>query len=223
MAIAFAAADGNAQTAANPTTYSPTGGLIVGQRHILCMRVATATVTSVTDNGGNTYTQIGYLNNTGWGYQVYAFDAVISTAATVVTMNYSAVPSASPKAHSYRATGANSSVAAQLAGQYIAVSTVITDAITSGNLTPAAQPGLLIGWCSLSGGANTATPGTGFTDRGEITAGQHERYEDKAISSVSAVAATFTASLAGAATVFGIYLQEAAAAVGQSSRVVFIG
>ena len=222
MAIAFVAADGAAQSASNPTTYSPTGGLVVGQRHIFCVRVSGANVTSVTDNGSNSYTQIATLNNIAGGFLNYIFEAVISTAATVVTVNYSAVPSASPRSHSYRATGANSAIAAQVVSLYTAASTTATDGLSSGNLTPAAQPGSLIGWCSLIFGANTATAGTGFTDRGEIGGGVHERFEDKAISALTAVPATFTGSAAGSSNVFAIYLQEAAAAV-QSNRVVFIG
>lgn len=222
MAIAFVAADGAATTASNPTTYSPTGGLSVGHRVLVGIRVSGATVTSVTDNGGNTYTQLVTLTNTVGGFNNYVFEAIITTAAAVITTNYSGVPSASPRAHVWRATGV-SSTAAQIVSAYIASSTTATDAITSGTLTPAAQPGVLVGWCSLAFGSNTATAGTtGFTDRGEIGGGSHERFEDKPISALTAVAATFTGSAAGSASVFGVYLQESAAAV-QNNSVMYIG
>ena len=221
MAVVFSAADGAAQSASNPTNYTPTGGLAVGIRHIFGVRVVGTTVTSVTDNGGNTYTQLATAFNTLGTFTNHVFECIVGTAATIVTVNYAAVPTGSPVSHSYRASGANNSIAAQIVFSVNNATLTTTDGITSGPLTPAAVPGLLIGWGSPSFGGNSLTAGTGFTSRGAANTA-NERFEDKAMSAITATSATFTGAANGSANTYAIYLQEAAAVV-QSNRVIFIG
>lgn len=69
-----------------------------------------------------------------------------------------------------------------------------TDAATSGNITPSAQPAMLFGVLVDTSG-NLATAGTSFTDRGPLTSAATNAaisVEDRRITSLSAVAATFT-------------------------------
>lgn len=73
-----------------------------------------------------------------------------------------------------------------------------TDGVTTGNITPGQQPGVLVGFAFDVIAGNTPNSGTGFTDRGGVWvfggANNFARLEDKRVTSTSAVAATFTAT-----------------------------
>jgi hypothetical protein len=96
-----------------------------------------------------------------------------------------------------RYSGVDTSVNGVAARQAQAAPGTGTDAVSSTNLTPGSQPGVLVGFGYDDGGGGAVSAGTGFTSRGTMSNmdtafGTTSRVEDKAITSTSAVAATFT-------------------------------
>lgn len=96
---------------------------------------------------------------------------------------------------------------------YQSAPTTSTDAVTSGNTpTLSSGNGILIGlgFDAQSGLGTYPSAGTGFTDHGTGWSGsaQNYRLESKAISSTSAVAATFTAASNVGHHAIAIYLQN---------------
>lgn len=90
-----------------------------------------------------------------------------------------------------------------------------TDAVTSTNATPGAQPAMLFSHSMDSSGSETTlTAGTGFTNRGtmantETAIGVKTRIEDRRLTSTSAVAGTFTAgSGSGRFLTFAVIVPE---------------
>lgn len=71
-----------------------------------------------------------------------------------------------------------------------------TDAVTSGSMTPLAQPAVLIGYTHDSSANTLANAGTGFTARTGVVnygSGLVARPEDKRITTLASLAATWTA------------------------------
>src|SRR4029077_958935 len=92
------------------------------------------------------------------------------------------------------------------------------DAVSSGNMTPTTQPCLLIGTSLEQSNALSLAAGTGFTSRGGIwnlaTANNFALAEDQRLTSLAAVAATFTSASHGGADKFftcGAVFKEALA------------
>jgi hypothetical protein len=85
-----------------------------------------------------------------------------------------------------------------------------TDAISSGNGTPGAQPGLMVGFCACYFyGAGGEVSGTGFTtgalgwNGGGSSLGRSER---KSYAALTAVPATFTAGVGGSGDIFSTFV-----------------
>ena len=149
--------------------------------------------TGITDNGGNTYVQVGSDIVSATYARIATFVTTAAAGATTVTATYAGVSTGggfgSPRVETFVCTGLNSA-AAQMVGQYQGGPLLGTDVATSTTLTPASQPGQLIGWCE-SGSAQLPVSGTGFTSRSGNFTGV-ELWEDIALSSTAAVATTFS-------------------------------
>ena len=202
-------------TAGTSEAFTPAVALAVGIRAVVVVAhdtSGTVTCTSVTDNGGNTYTRRGTdLLDSGDAYLFSTWEATITTGATIVTANYSA----SCGAHRVivtQYTGLDSTVAALVVKAVTTTANAATDFYTSGTLTPGSQPGVLIGYYA-NGYNSVATAGTGFFDRGLATGTQQDRIEDKSITALTSVASTFSIAspLGGAYITIGIYIPDAAA------------
>ena len=196
--------------------------LVSGQRCMLVIDKGNSeTIASITDNGANAWTQLGTdIVDVPFTQRWSTWEGIITGAATSLVITYSAVSTVQAirlflKQH----TGANQSIPGQIVSSRQVAPTLATDAMTSGTLTPAGQPGLLSGYGQVAFNALNAA-GTGFTDRGENTAGDHARYEDKPITSTAAVAATFTAATNNNSTTIAVYWQEAPV-VASSNRLIF--
>ena len=208
MAYAFVSATNTTFGAGVSSNTQPGLTLVAGQRCLLTLdkSTLTETVTGVTDNGGNTWTLLATTSDTYNGSSVTVWESATATAATSITVTYSASMTGSVVFNLLQYTGLNPSIAGQIVSSVQTAPTIATDAMTSGALTPAAQPGALIGIGKLQ--YNTAfVSGTGFSAGGADT--NWHRYEDKPITSASAVAATFTASINYPAVTIGVYWQEA--------------
>ena len=90
-----------------------------------------------------------------------------------------------------------------------------TDAVTTGNMTPGGQPALVAALAMDSGAGSTTSPsaGTGFTDAGTGwalgTGHDLARAESKRVTSVAAVAGTFTTGTNARFTSLGAVFVEA--------------
>lgn len=87
-------------------------------------------------------------------------------------------------------------------GQGQAAPGTVTDIISSTNVTPGSQPGMLYG-VSYNNAGDAIVAGTGFTSRGAFTVeasanGAASMVEDKRLTALTAVAATFSTTLGGA-------------------------
>jgi hypothetical protein len=172
-----------------------TATLLAGQRVLLGIyKDGAETVSSVTDDAGNVSTRLGADMAMGSAL-LSAWDGVIAANATTITVIYSATSTTKAiKLYLHQATGIDAAIAAQYAKADPATPGTGADGISSGTLTPAAQPGVLVGLVVPHFGTLSSS-GTGFTDRGEVpVTGDHARVEDKVIAATSAVAATFTAA-----------------------------
>ena len=220
MAYAFVSATNNAIGGGSTSNTQLGLTLVAGQRCLLTLdkSTLTETVTSVTDNGGNTWTLLATISDTPNGDSITVWESATVAAATSITTTYSASLTGSCSFNLFQYTGLNPAVAGQIVSSVQASSTTATDAMTSGTLIPAAQPGALIGVGKLQYGAAYVS-GTGFSAGGAGSA--WFRYEDKPITSTSAVAATFTAGVSGAAVTIGVYWQESASAA--KNRIMYIG
>lgn len=179
-------------------TGNMTGGVVSGNKLIVAVFFyGSTTTTTVTDTLGNTYTQRGTtLQNAGGDNFLRFYDATSSGSGTnSVTVTFGAnraYPAISVSEYS------NLGAFDQYAGQAQVAPGTGTDAVTSGNATPTAQPATQFG---LSGRfeleSNPMAAGTGFNDRGVMW--NESRTEDRTLSALSASAVTFTAGV-GAGT-----------------------
>ena len=222
MAIAFVSQSSLATSAGTISSAWAGLTLVPGQRCLLVIDKNNAeTIASVADNGTNAWTHLGTdLVDVPFTERWSTWEGIITNAATALTITYSAVSTnPSPRFFLKQHTGANQSIPGQIVQSRQAAPTLATDAMTSGTLIPAAQPGMLTGYGVVAFGALNAA-GTSFTDRGEGVAGIHERYEDTSITSTAAVAATFTAATNNNSTTIAVYWQEAPI-VASSNRLIF--
>lgn len=222
MAYTFGSISG---TVRSPGAISDTWvgrSLAIGDRAVLAVfKSSTETVTGITDSGSNTWTRIVtdvVASTERWSF----FESAIVAAATSITVTYSAASTTNgPRFELFQASGLNQSIAGQAVANYQGTPTTATDATTSTALTPAAQPGVLVGYTFDDFAAVTNT-GTGFTDRGVSAADASVRWEDKSISSTAAIAATYTSANNYPHVTLAVYWQEAASAA-TLSRVMYIG
>lgn len=161
---------------------------------IRCTRGSAGTTETVTD-GTNVYTQIGSSVTAGSGDIVTHYECVSTVAGTFTVTQTLGTAAAFRGIQGMRYTGL-SGWSIHVGQSQSGIGTGI-DAVTSGNLTPTSQPGLLIGWHYDFNNGGAAVAGTGFTSRATFPTeaaanGSASRAEDKRLTSAAAVAATFT-------------------------------
>lgn len=209
------------------TTVVTEAGALAGESLEVCFTVDNAvSVSTVASVPAETWTQLANLNDAAHGQRMYTYTAKnITGGSTVITATLTG-PGAFRAMSSKRISGTSGydSVAGAKASQNQDGPGVGTgaNAITSGN-TPArtSQPNLVSGWCYHVSGANNSTPtvGTGYSSDGTgWTFGDPNPYmrsESKVDTVTTAVAATFTDAVDGAAgsyqTAAEVFLQTAAA------------
>lgn len=215
MSYNFVGAFAQLPIGGNPQVWNMgANGPVAGERATLVVVLTSPeTSISVSDDGNNTWNLIDSQVNGSKDIAIFDCPQVVSNASSIsiVTSNAS-----NPQVYleMWRATGLNASIAPQFnSAQYSSPGTG-TDAISGGNITPAAQPGVLVGFYQTTNNTVTANPGTGFTDRGTGGAsGDRNRWEDKAIASTANVAATFTGSINVSCRAWTLYYQLAPAIV----------
>ena len=161
---------------------------------------------TVADNLGNVYTLTQLV--VGASFAAAGFYAAnVNGGAATITVSF-ALSSTFQRISGARYTGIYGAMQS-VSGAQTAVAAA-ADAVTSGNLTPASQPGILFGWTVDTVNA-VITAGTGFTDRGEIpvqTSGMRSRTEDKRLTALAAVAATFTVAANPNVITFAVFVPE---------------
>jgi hypothetical protein len=188
----------DAAAAASSTTITRTVTYSGGEPVVVFVEWSTTSGTVTVADGTNTYTQAGSIRTlASTKNRSRAVFYCLSPAAGAVTVT--ATFSASKLGRRIgvaRYTGLNG-YQVELGQGQITPGTG-TDAVTTGNLTPSAQPAALI---SLSNSMNTTAPtitaGTGFTGRGTLAswdalAGDTSLLEDIRLTSTSNVPATAT-------------------------------
>lgn len=190
-----------------------------GDRNIVFVTYSSGsrTVESISHNS-NTYNYIGTLSDAtnGQSWAILECRNTSASAGSTLTFNLaSGEPSRGVAV--VRLTGLDTAVACLIAQNNPSNPGTGANAVTSTNLTPGAQPGVLCGFVmDDSGGEAGIASGTGFTDLGTISTweaqiGIKAHWEHKAITSTSAVAATFTATTGtGRFGVMAAYAQETA-------------
>ncbi len=185
--------------------------------------------TSVSESmsdGTNTWTKVGStINDGGNGQSACHFECLNAAAGTYTVTATLASSQAFRGLCVSRYTSLSTSIAGQANQALVNSPGSGANAIGPGNITPAAQPGMLRGVVMDSSGAGetSITAGTGYTTRGamsniESAFGVKTGTEDKAISSTSAVAATFTAgSGSGNFLAVGYYAEEGGGGGGGST------
>jgi hypothetical protein len=210
---------------ANGLTLTQSRTYGAGERALVWVRYVSGSVTPSVSDGTNTYTQLGTtLVDVATGSS-YALFECKNTAAGTVTVTFTLTsPGAAFRTMTIaRYSGADTSVAGIAAKQGQSAPGTGATAVSSGNLTPGSQPGTLVGFGYDDSGSSTLNAGTGFTSRGtmanqDAAFGTASRVEDIAITSTSAVAATFGSPSGGGTdnfTAFAVFFPDAAGAVTQ--------
>lgn len=157
-------------------------------------------VTESIADGTNTYTKVGSTLTDGSNGQNLALFVVKSAASGSFTITVTFASSVTYRGIMYaRYTGLDASQTPTLSGTVNTNVGTGTDAVTSGNVTPGGQPAMIFAFgVEVSGGGSAMTAGTGFTDRGAMANWNSyigfSRFEDKRVTSTSAVPGTFTVS-----------------------------
>jgi hypothetical protein len=162
--------------------------------------VGTPLTETVTD-GTNTYVKLGSTIADGPNGQCMVQFYCKDCAAGTYTVSFNLASSTSVVAVFVLPIHGLDNTATPVGGGQLQSSPgAATDAISSGNITPGAQPGFFGGLVlDTSDFSTNYVGGTLFTDNGGLTAWDgaslpHSRYEDVRITSTSAKAATFTAT-----------------------------
>ncbi|MDB6107838.1 MAG: hypothetical protein JWO52_7837 [Gammaproteobacteria bacterium] len=114
------------------------------------------------------------------------------------------------------------------AAQLVVSPGTATDAISSGAATPSSQPGLIIGAAICPAATTTQAAGTGFADNGafwNFGSGDVARMESLRYTSLSALAATFTAAVANGTFTYGAIaalFKEGSPPAGNSASVAWL-
>ena len=208
MSIAFVSEYFAALNAGNSTTTSVTQGAsaTAGNALIaLCGYFSAQSISSVSDSQENTYTQRGSDLTVG-GRKLRVYTAVASASNAITFTMTQGVSNNQGFVCLREITGAAASPYDNIAQQQQVSPGTGNDILTSGNLTPNAQPGLLsiFGWNDsgaawpAAGTIGTNTMVTTNGTAGNMGAGFVSSY--KPVSSLSAVAGTFSLSSNGANT-----------------------
>lgn len=219
MANAFvrrASATFNNSSTATATLASTTasGGLIVV---FVGVTNGPTTINTPTDNsgGGNTYTAVDTKLGTVMQSTAFYAKNVTGGAAFAVTVTLTANSYGNLIIHEYSGADTTAPLDAHTVVEQLALGTG-TDAITTGNLTPAANNEMFVGFMIDQGfGGPTVTVGTGFTDAlGSNDNGVVSASEYFLQGTAAAKAVTFTHNAIGAVLVYGMTFKEQAAAGG---------
>lgn len=184
----------------------------------------TTDVETVSD-GTNTYTKLGStLNDATNGQSMAVFELLDATAGTY-TVTFSVATAQAARAMAIKAySGLSNTGAGQLASNNQSAPGNGANAVTTGTVTPAAQPGALVAASFDDQGSETTITASGtFTSRGAFTTwdasfGTKSMSEDTRITSTSAVAGTFTAgSGTGRFLNMAVFVQEPGAGGGGGS------
>lgn len=178
------------------------------------------TLTETISDGTNTYTKIGSSQNLTADTQTYSLYECLSAAAGTFTLSFTpGAPVAFRAVCAFNQAGLDTVTTAQTASNQQATPGTGTDAITSTTLTPASQPGMIVGMSADDGGTTSAiNSGTGFTGRGTIAnwdsgIGIKSRVEDLRLTATTAKATTFTAaSTPGICVTFAAFIPESGGA-----------
>lgn len=155
------------------------------------------TLTSVTDDKGNTYNTETLI--TSAGASCYAFSlGNITNGPKIITITLAANSGFgnTSVADEYSGTAALSDPRDVHGGQAQSSVGTTTDAVSSGSFTTTANGDLIYGVTICTNSANLCAAGTGFTGRSSDTGGGAVS-EDLVQSSAGSIAATFTNSQAG--------------------------
>ena len=164
---------------------------------------ATTAQGTMTDGLGNTYNAIGKV--VGNSCTLAVWQSIITTGGTTSIAITGAPPS--PDFDLYRFTGLQASTQSSFLSN--TATTTTTDAMTSGSITPAVQPGMLFGFAHDTQ-ANGIVTGTGFTNITNGTLARATKAEYVPIASFAATAATFTmtTTLTTITNVAGVFFPE---------------
>lgn len=185
----------------NTLTCTPTYLVHDGSWVVVTYGNGSTIATTITD-GTNTYTQIGTTINDATHGQSMAQFYSNDVAAGTPTVSFILVGTADFRGMFVLPIhGLDNTATPVGGGQLQSAPGSGTDAITSGNITPLAQPAFFGGFAfNDNSGSETFVGGTGFTDRGGLSTWTGQgfpaaRYEDVRITSTSNKAATFTAGI----------------------------
>lgn len=160
------------------------------------------TINSIVTDRGSTVSLIAQVSDSGpnWNVAHYASLGVAGSGAERWVVTYSA--NVATSIHLADITSGQLSLpsGSNIAGQYQSSPGTGTGAVSSGNVTPSSQPGLLIGYTAPNVGGNTscaADTGAGFnsTQASNFAADDSTKFwamEHQRLTSVSAKATTFT-------------------------------
>lgn len=176
-------------------------GIVAAAGDWLVVRVEYASGTRIVESlsdGVNTYTYIDTLSDAGNGQSCALFECASMQAGTF-NLTFSLASAAGYRGITWvRSSGVTALGAALYSKNLSSSPGTGANAITSGNITPSAADGGLIAF-TLDCSANETgiAAGTGFTDRGamaniESAFSVKTRVEEKAVTSTSAQAGTFT-------------------------------
>lgn len=223
MAYAFVQKKQNSISGGSSTTVASgasDSNVTAGNALFWIVAYSAASARTITMAGNsNTYTEVGNFRDTTtqigiiWGYAEN-----VNGGSTELTATFSAaVSSRSIMFAEYsglRTDGTIYGTDEDAQGNQATPGTG-TDGITTGNITPGEQPGVLIGFGFNVIAGNTPNSGTSFTDRGGVWtfggANNFARLEDRRITATSPVAATLTATNNQRHLSAAIFLREVAA------------
>jgi len=206
---------GSSANAASSATITQAATYGAGERIVVVVRWAGDTLTC-TVSDGSAFSQVGgYVADTS-GNRMAMFERIgVSSSSPTITATFSSATTNREIAY-FRGTGLDASAAQTGTGQNQDAVAATTDAVTSGNMTPSAQPNIVLGLTCTRFFAVSITQGTSFTSLGAVTgwdslAGDTSLAEYRRTTSTSAVAATFTAGGAGDSfhTIAGVFGEAA--------------
>ena len=195
MAWAELDSPANAGASASGASISVSRTYTGGERAVVWVTVGGATTITVTD-GTNTYTQVGSQVVANSGDVQAVFECASCAAGTFTVQANFGTANAFRGIAVHRFSGLTGS--GSLIGQAQTAPGTGADGLTSTNLTPGSQPGMLLG-ISTDYNGTTVNVGTGFTTSAVYTNvdtanGSYTVSETKRLTSTAAVAATATAT-----------------------------
>lgn len=159
-----------------------------------------ARVTETVTDGTNTYDWLATVVDASNGQAKAVFVCKDAAAGTFTVTAGTGASSFSFRGISVTVfDGLDNSATAQVVSLNVVNAGTGTDAVSTGNVTPAGQPAMVYGGViEVSGSAAVPSAGTGFTSRGTLTTWEsvigHSLTQDKRITSTSALPVTWTAS-----------------------------